>query len=142
MLNRHHRYKKTLGVLSRTFLVIAVLTSYGGGSALLQSFAWLTMLPEKIALSGSIEGGITQTFNGENPCSLCELAKNIREKEKPNPDPERKTQKIETKEKTPFSERTHLKFSASHSLVLLKKEPICPIIKHPKIVESPPPDRV
>ena len=62
-----------VSVLFKSILLAAVIFSSGGGSALIQAFAWATMLPSQINQSSSVEEGISNTFSGEHPCGLCKI---------------------------------------------------------------------
>lgn len=55
---------------------IAVFQLVGGHWAVLQATAWVGMLV-KYSESEGVEVGITKTFDGKHPCSLClSIAKN------------------------------------------------------------------
>lgn len=62
-------------------LVLSIVLFYGGGSVWLQGIAWLTMVPEQIVTSGSIEQGLKNTFNGKHACALCKAAAQLRAQE-------------------------------------------------------------
>ena len=56
--------------------VIAVFQLIGGHWAVLQATAWVSMLV-KYSESEGVEVGISKTFDGKHPCSLClSIAKN------------------------------------------------------------------
>jgi hypothetical protein len=55
----------------RLSLVAALLCGLDAPAVLLQGYAWTTMLLRG-ARSGSISRAITQTFDGEHPCAVCE----------------------------------------------------------------------
>lgn len=55
----------------------------GGPVALLQCVAWAGMLVSYSAEDGLVQG-VTDTFSGERPCSLCER---VREMERERPEP-------------------------------------------------------
>lgn len=66
-------------------LVLCVVFSYGGGSALLQGVAWLTMVPKEIIATGSLQQGVKNTFDGEHPCPLCKAAEELRSSDVQSP---------------------------------------------------------
>jgi len=56
--------------------VVAVFQLMGGHWAILQATAWVGMLV-KYSESEGVEEGISKTFDGKHPCSLClSIAKN------------------------------------------------------------------
>ena len=61
--------------------ITAVFSMLGGHWAVLQGFAWTTMAIEYSQQHG-LEAGLGKTFNGQNPCSLCELVQDGRQQEK------------------------------------------------------------
>lgn len=125
--------------------MLCVLLTYGGGSAVVQGIAWVTMIPSQVLSTGSLEDGIKNTFDGEHACSLCALASELREnKEVPAsvPDKPEKGKKLDTKEKTAFQLMTVKQIMANSSLVLLRKESRCCILRTQLDVEVPPPDYV
>ena len=89
-----------VSVLFKSILLAAVIFSSGGGSALIQTFAWATMLPSQINQSSSVEEGISNTFSGEHPCGLCKMAESIRENEAGEPAPKGGEQKQVSKKVT------------------------------------------
>ena len=89
-----------VSVLLKSILLIAVIFSSGGGSALIQTFAWATMLPSQISQSSSVEEGISNTFDGDHPCGLCKIAEHIRENEAGEPAPKGGEQKQVSKKVT------------------------------------------
>jgi len=56
--------------LGRGFLIIALSLSIGAHWAALQSVAWASMLIE-YSQHASVAKAITQTFDGQHPCTLC-----------------------------------------------------------------------
>jgi hypothetical protein len=56
--------------LGHVFLVIALLGATGGHWAVLQTVAWATMLADNLQTE-SVTTAITKTFDGENPCRMC-----------------------------------------------------------------------
>jgi hypothetical protein len=56
--------------LGHVFLVIALLGATGGHWAVLQTVAWATMLADNLQTE-SVATAITKTFDGENPCRMC-----------------------------------------------------------------------
>lgn len=140
-----NKTRKCFGVLLRCFLLFCVLTTYGGGSSLLQGVAWLTMIPAKIVSTNSIEEGLIQTFNGENPCALCKIANNLREIENDNslPDQPNKLKKpIQIMEKTVHRSSSIKVISPISSLILFEKESHHTLLRISLEVDIPPPDLV
>lgn len=140
-----NKIRKSFGVLLRSFLLVCVLVTYGGGSSLLQGVAWVSMLPGQIASSDSFEEGVTQTFNGENPCPLCEMASKLREIESGTSAPEQssKTSKqVEVVEKIVHSSCLIQCVSPASSLVLLDEKLRNTLLRISLEVDIPPPDFV
>jgi hypothetical protein len=57
--------------LGHLFLIVALLAATGGHWAVLQTVAWTNMLANNLR-TGSIEEALTKTFDGKNPCSMCQ----------------------------------------------------------------------
>ena len=68
----------------RGLLVVALVLSLGLGSTVLQVIAWATMLPAQFAETGSVTEAVSNTFDGEHACSMCEMADAQRELEQQN----------------------------------------------------------
>ena len=74
------------GLLSKLLCLIAAITLMDGHIVALQSYAWASMLHDRIPEQGVSEA-ITTTFDGEHPCEHCLTAqklsttKNAQEKE-------------------------------------------------------------
>ncbi len=51
-------------------LIVTLLVTTGGQWALLQSFAWATMLADHLQAQ-SLAESVKQTFDGQHPCKLC-----------------------------------------------------------------------
>jgi hypothetical protein len=54
----------------KIFLVLALVAMLGAHWALLQTFAWTTMLADNLH-SSSFHDAVTKTFDGKHPCCLC-----------------------------------------------------------------------
>lgn len=67
--------------LSQLLIVTALLAGIGGHWAILQSIAWATMLADNLQRSSVIEA-VSNTFDGEHPCSMCKAIKQGRTEEK------------------------------------------------------------
>ena len=142
-------FQKGVKAFFSGFLIICVLFSYGGGSSFVQGIAWVSMLPAQIAHSESFKDGLEKTFNGENPCSVCELASVLR-------DSEYKSQSLdlsskshtqnETLKSPDITEKTHVKFSQiqclppSTALLLVPSEYKYFLYMTTLDVDIPPPD--
>src|SRR5271170_6956412 len=59
-----------LARFARMALVVMLVTTVGAHWALLQSFAWTTMLAENLSC-GSVSEAVVRTFDGKHPCPLC-----------------------------------------------------------------------
>jgi len=142
VIGREHVTKSILNIIFRGFLLISILLTYGGGSSLLQGVAWISMLPKQISLSGSLEKGIEHTFNGENPCSLCGLAEDLRNRDKhtPTPDPEKGSNKMEMKEKITSLSFPPKPTSPRRTIVLIPQDRMMLLFSTLVDVELPPPD--
>lgn len=57
-------------VLRRLIVVMGCIHLLGGSFGVLQIVAWAGMLADYSSTDGIVEG-ITMTFDGEHPCSLC-----------------------------------------------------------------------
>jgi hypothetical protein len=51
-------------------LIFALLAATGAHWAILQSFAWTTMLAQNLHVDSFTEA-VTRTFDGKHPCNLC-----------------------------------------------------------------------
>ena len=56
--------------IGNLLLIVMLLVTTGGHWALLQSFAWGTMLADHLQ-SQSLTESMEQTFDGQHPCKLC-----------------------------------------------------------------------
>lgn len=140
-----NKIRKCFGVTLRSLLLFCVLTTYGGGSSLLQGVAWVSMIPVKILSTGSFEDGVVQTFNGENPCTLCKISGSLRKVENDNslPDqPHTADPSVKIMEKVVYSSTLFHVISPLRSLVLFQKEPHHTLLKISLEVDIPPPDFV
>lgn len=57
---------------ARCLLVAALMTSIGLHWAVLQSAAWVGMAVAYSVERGSVVQGLSDTFDGEHPCPLCQ----------------------------------------------------------------------
>jgi hypothetical protein len=51
-------------------VIVTLVATTGAHWALLQSFAWTTMLAENLSC-GSVSQAVSRTFDGKHPCPLC-----------------------------------------------------------------------
>jgi hypothetical protein len=51
-------------------LIATLVAATGAHWALLQSFAWTTMLADNLS-RGSVSEAVSRTFDGKHPCALC-----------------------------------------------------------------------
>ncbi len=65
-------------------LVAALMTSIGAQWVVLQSAAWVGMAVSYSIKAGSITEGLSETFDGEHPCSLCDAVAKGKASEKKN----------------------------------------------------------
>lgn len=64
--------------MSRALVLLAAIAVVFNGPAgpfLVQTVAWATMLAKFYSRTGSVQIAVSQTFDGEHPCCLCEKAK-------------------------------------------------------------------
>jgi hypothetical protein len=61
--------------LVKYLLVCALMFSIGGHWLVLQSVAWTTMFAANLSNHASASEALSQTFDGEHPCSLCQVVK-------------------------------------------------------------------
>lgn len=73
--------RQLLKRVSRFLLIGTLFVSLGGHFALLQTFAWGTMLMS-YSKNASFEEAARKTFDGEHPCPMCKLVKQSKEREK------------------------------------------------------------
>jgi hypothetical protein len=66
--------------LARLLVVLMLATTLGMHWALLQTFAWTTMLADNLR-SGSLTEAVVKTFDGKHPCCLCKAVKEGRDSE-------------------------------------------------------------
>lgn len=52
-------------------MIVTLVTTLGAHWAILQSIAWTTMLAENLCQQ-SVAEAMTQTFDGQHPCPLCQ----------------------------------------------------------------------
>lgn len=137
-----HMLKAFLLKFFRGFLLVCVLLTYGGGSALVQGVAWITMMPMQMIESGSFEDGIKNTFDGDHACSLCALASELRssEEEVPPSNKQDTVKKVDSKEKTAFALLKFKNVVPCNSFVLVAQERACLVQRLQLDVEVPPPD--
>jgi hypothetical protein len=57
--------------ISKIFVIITLVVTTGAHWALLQSVAWTTMLADNLRTQ-SVAQAVTETFDGDHPCPLCE----------------------------------------------------------------------
>ena len=60
---------------ARWMMVIALMVSIGLHTVVIQSAAWAGMLVSYSMQKGSVVQAVSDTFDGEHPCPLCQLAK-------------------------------------------------------------------
>jgi hypothetical protein len=74
-----------LKALGLPLICAATFMLMGGHWAVLQGVAWTQMVWSYSQETGSLAEGVTQTFSGERPCSLCKTVTEGREQEKKAP---------------------------------------------------------
>jgi hypothetical protein len=57
--------------IGKMFVIVTLVATTGAHWALLQSVAWTTMLADNLRTQ-SVTEAVTQTFDGDHPCSLCQ----------------------------------------------------------------------
>lgn len=70
--------------LGQYLLIGTLLVSMGGHLALLQTIAWGNMLAD-YSNEGSFSEAVDKTFDGENPCHLCNVVKKSKSEENKKP---------------------------------------------------------
>jgi len=60
---------------ARWLVVFALMVSIGLHTVVIQTTAWVSMLVQYTAQTGSIVQAVSDTFDGEHGCPLCKLAK-------------------------------------------------------------------
>ncbi len=60
---------------ARWLMVFALMVSIGLHTVVIQSTAWASMLITYSMQNGSVSQAVAETFDGEHPCALCQLAK-------------------------------------------------------------------
>jgi hypothetical protein len=56
--------------IGKMFVIVTLVATTGAHWALLQSVAWTTMLADNLRTQSMTEA-VSQTFDGDHPCSLC-----------------------------------------------------------------------
>jgi hypothetical protein len=69
--------------LGKLLVVFALVATISAHWALLQTVAWTTMLAGNLQ-SGSFRDAMTQTFDGNHPCSLCKAIAAAKKSEQKN----------------------------------------------------------
>ncbi len=67
---------------AKVCLVAALMVSIGAQYVVMQSAAWLGMAVSYTLSEGSLSKGLSQTFDGEHPCSRCKVIQKEQESEK------------------------------------------------------------
>ena len=67
--------------LPKLLIVLGLACSIGLHWALLQSFAWTTMLVDNLATT-SFSAAVQRTFDGKHPCALCKAIAKGKKSEK------------------------------------------------------------
>ncbi|MEM8549979.1 MAG: hypothetical protein AAGF10_04250 [Verrucomicrobiota bacterium] len=62
-----------LRALGSCLMIMAILVAMNVHWALIQGYAWATMLQEEQQRASTIREAIENTFGGEHPCELCTL---------------------------------------------------------------------
>lgn len=60
---------------ARWIMVLGLMVSIGLHTVVIQSTAWASMLITYSIQKGSVAQAVAETFDGEHPCPLCQLAK-------------------------------------------------------------------
>jgi len=134
--------RKSLKILLRSFLLVCVVITYGGGSAWVQGVAWISMLPSHISESESIGDGIEQVLNGENSCALCVFASKLRAVETKSPAefPTKEVNNTDFVEKI-YSERSIVCCVSPPVLFVSIEQDLChELLSILMVVDIPPPD--
>lgn len=76
---------------ARWIMVLGLVVSIGLHTVVIQSTAWAGMLITYSMQKGSVVQAVAETFDGEHPCPLCQLAKKTEnapadDKQAPNAD--------------------------------------------------------
>jgi hypothetical protein len=94
---------KRMRYVAHWLLIGTLFLSFGGGLAVLQTFAWGKMLVGYSSTS-SLQEAVKKTFDGEHPCSLCKVVKENKKKEEKKP-----LLKAESKKEAPLTAAIRLK---------------------------------
>jgi hypothetical protein len=89
--------------IAHWLLIGTIFLSFGGGLAVLQTFAWGKMLVGYSATS-SLQEAVKKTFDGEHPCSLCKVVNENKKEEEKKP-----LFKAESKKEAPLTAVIRLK---------------------------------
>lgn len=79
----HISLTQRLGVTS---ILTAMFFVTGGHWAVMQTFAWASMIKTYSTQAGSLSAGIEKTFSGKAPCEKCRQIKEARQAEQKSPD--------------------------------------------------------
>ena len=63
--------------LGHCLLLFALLASLNLHWVLVQAVAWTQMLVDYESQTGSLSDAVDMTFNGQNPCNLCEFVEQV-----------------------------------------------------------------
>ena len=72
---------KSLLRFSRWLLIAALFLAIGGHWAVLQTFAWATMIVD-YSRDGALTEAVQKTFDGRHPCQICAEIQKSRQSEK------------------------------------------------------------
>jgi hypothetical protein len=72
---------KSLLRFSRWLLIAALFVAIGGHWAVLQTFAWATMIVD-YSRSGALTEAVQKTFDGRHPCQICTEIQKSRQSDK------------------------------------------------------------
>lgn len=81
--------------IARTLAIAAAIMACGGHWALMQTVAWTGMLLDNTRSEPTIAAAVAKTFNGQNPCSLCQKIDLAHAEEETAPASQQKPVKIE-----------------------------------------------
>lgn len=78
------RQPLVLNRVSKFIVLLAAVQLLGGHWIALQSVAWAGMLADNLR-AGSLAAAVEKTFDGDHPCSLCEVVEKGRASEQERP---------------------------------------------------------
>ncbi|MFC5050167.1 hypothetical protein ACFPK9_06050 [Rubritalea spongiae] len=125
-------------LLAKLFCLIAAISLIDGHIIALQTYAWVTMLNDRIPEQGVGEA-LSTTFDGEHPCEHCLAAEDLQTKSQKEKSKAPDMQLSWIKLISPKAEKITLPPAPPYKLLPHLVETLSPSTDHSTSVPSPPP---